>query len=236
MEKTMLDRATRLFGKAILLGVFAVMTVLTGCDSSTTQSSDQSTGMKKIVNKEGTIVAVGDSLTAGFGLIESEAFPALLEQMLIDRGYNYRVVNGGISGETSSGVRTRLDWIMKLQPDIVILETGANDGLRGIEPKLIKANIDHVIARLHQADVTVVLTGMQMTTNLGPDYVKSFNQLYPDLAGKHKVVFMPFFLKDVATEQSLNQPDGIHPNRKGYEIIASNLLPYVEEAIQTHSQ
>ena len=231
----MIAKTSRMCRAAVFLLVFAFLQVLTACESSPTQSSGKTEGPKNIVNEKGTIVAVGDSLTAGFGLSESDAYPALLEQMLISRGYKYRVVNGGISGETSSGVRTRLDWILKLQPDIIILETGANDGLRGIEPDLIKANIDHIIASLHQADVTVVLTGMQMTTNLGPDYVASFNQLYPDLADKHQVVFMPFFLKGVATEQSLNQPDGIHPNRKGYEIIASNLLPYVEEAIKTHS-
>ena len=123
---------------------------------------------------------------------------------------------------------------MKLEPDIVILETGANDGLRGIEPKLIEENIRSIIETLLARNVTVVLTGMQMVTNLGPDYLKTFNQIYPKLAADYPVTFMPFFLEDVAARPEFNQPDGIHPNGEGYSIVAENILPYVKEAIISH--
>lgn len=228
---------------ALLLGLLFLLAT-SACDSShppqkepentagtETALSKKTTGREQIENKQ-IIVAMGDSLTAGLGLAEAEAYPALLEQLLAERGHHYRVVNAGISGETSSGARSRIDWILKLKPRIVILETGANDGLRGIDPKLIEENIDHILTRLKQENVTVVLVGMQMVTNLGQDYVTSFNRLYPQLAARHQVVFMPFFLQGVATEISLNQADGIHPNSAGYEVIASNLLPYVEQAVE----
>ena len=223
---------------ALLLLGFLILTLVPSCDSSqprqpepekqageTRTPSDQADLSKEI------IVAMGDSLTAGLGLPESESYPTLLEGLLDDRGHSYRVVNAGISGETSSGARARVDWILKLEPEIVILETGANDGLRGIDPELVEQNINAIITRFTQEGVTVVLTGMQMVTNLGPDYVSSFNRIYPELAARHDVVLMPFFLEGVATEASLNQEDGIHPNAGGYEVIATNLLPYVMEAI-----
>jgi len=217
---------------AVLLLGLTVLWTATACDSSRPPQSAQDSGGPESEPEEGVIVAVGDSLTAGLGLPEAEAYPAILEQLLAERGFNYRVVNAGISGETSSGARTRIGWIMKLEPDIVILETGANDGLRGIEPKLVEENIDHIITQLLQEDITVVLAGMQMVTNLGPAYVSSFNRVYPKLADRHGVIFMPFFLQDVAMNTALNQADGIHPNAAGYEVIAENLLPFVEEAIK----
>ncbi|MEJ2136154.1 MAG: arylesterase [Desulfofustis sp.] len=183
----------------------------------------------------GVIVAMGDSLTAGLGVAPSDSYPAQLERLLVDRGLKYKVINAGISGETSSGARARIDWVLKLNPDIVILETGANDGLRGIDPTLVEKNIEEIVHRLKQEEVTVVLAGMMMVTNLGKTYVTAFNDLYPRLARRHQLVFMPFFLQDVATDTAKNQEDGIHPNRAGYEIIAANLLPYVEQAIKLNS-
>lgn len=216
----------------LLLGLLFLLATAS-CDSTQPKqpAAPESPVIRQTDFKEGIIVAMGDSLTAGLGLPESEAYPALLEQLLAERGHNYRVVNAGISGETSSGARSRIDWILKLEPRIIIVETGANDGLRGIDPELVEENIDHIIARFKQEGVTVILTGMQMVTNLGASYVSSFNNLYPKLAAKHDVIFMPFFLKGVATEASLNQEDGIHPNAAGYEVIAANLLPFVEEAV-----
>ena len=216
----------------LLLGLFSFL-VGASCDSSSRQEPEpERTAAKDVRQSQGIIVAMGDSLTAGLGLVTAESYPAQLEQMLADRGLDYLVVNAGISGETSSGARARVDWILKLKPQIVILETGANDGLRGIDPALIEENIDHIIARLKQENVTVVLAGMQMVTNLGEAYVSAFNLLYPRLAAKHQVIFMPFFLQGVAAEASLNQADGIHPNTMGYRIISTNLLPFVEQAIR----
>jgi len=221
---------------AFLLGM-VFLTFVSACDSpqprqAETEKREAATPQPSHADRPGKIiVAMGDSLTAGLGLPESESYPTLLEGLLDDRGHSYRVVNAGISGETSSGARARVDWILKLEPEIVILETGANDGLRGIDPELVEQNINAIITRFTQEGVTVVLTGMQMVTNLGPDYVSSFNRIYPELAARHDVVLMPFFLEGVATEASLNQEDGIHPNAGGYEVIATNLLPYVMEAI-----
>ena len=223
--------STRLIFLGILISV-----MLTGCDSSA--PPEKAELVKEINNAKpaGVIVAMGDSLTAGLGVAPNESYPALLEKLLAERGLNYRVVNAGISGETSSGANARIDWVLKLNPDIVILETGANDGLRGIDPKLVEENIEQIIVRLKQEEVTVVLTGMMMLTNLGKTYVTAFNELYPRLASRHELVFMPFFLKDVAAEPTKNQADGIHPNPAGYHIIAANLLPYVEKAIQITSE
>jgi acyl-CoA thioesterase-1 len=179
----------------------------------------------------GIIVAMGDSLTAGLGVEEAQAYPSLLAERLATRGLNYRVINAGISGETSSGALERTQWILSFKPDIVILETGANDGLRGLDPGLIENNLDKIVAILKQHDVTVVLCGMRMVRNLGAEYTDAFAALYPKVARRHEVIFMPFFLAGVAGEPNLNQPDGIHPTASGYQKIADNLLPYVLEAI-----
>lgn len=183
-----------------------------------------------------TIVAVGDSLTAGFGVDENESYPILLEKKLQAEGYNYRVVNGGVSAETSSGTLSRIEWIMTLKPDIVILETGANDGLRGIDLQLVEDNLRKILTRLQKSDVVVLLAGMKMVWNLGPQYVEQFNSIYPRLAGEFDAVFMPFFLEDVAMKSDLNLSDGVHPNKQGYRIICDNIYPYVLEAIKVHER
>lgn len=178
-----------------------------------------------------TIVAVGDSLTAGYNLDESESYPALLQQKLHAAGYDYQVVNAGVSAETSSGTLSRIEWILTLQPDIVILETGANDGLRGIDPELLEQNLREILKILTEKEITVVLAGMKMVWNLGPAYVIRFNSIYPALAKEFDTVFMPFFLKGVAMKPQLNLGDGLHPNAIGYAAIAENIFPYVVEAI-----
>jgi len=178
-----------------------------------------------------TIAAVGDSLTAGYGVAESEAYPALLETKLQSAGLDVRVVNAGVSGETTSGTLARLDWVLTLDPDIVILETGANDGLRGLDPVMVRDNLRQIIDILQGKDIVVVLAGMQMVWNLGPAYIAEFNRIYPDLAAEKGLIFMPFFLQGVATDPAFNLDDGIHPNPAGYRIIADNILPFVREAI-----
>lgn len=177
------------------------------------------------------IAAVGDSLTAGQGVEESEAYPALVEKALRAGGHDVQVVNAGVSGETTSGTLSRLDWVLTLDPDIVILETGANDGLRGIDTTLIRNNLRQIVELLQQKGIIVVLAGMKMVWNLGLDYTSAFNRIYPELAAEKGLIFIPFFLEGVATRREYNQDDGLHPNPAGYRIIAEKILPYVEEAV-----
>lgn len=215
----------------LLAGLVALLAGVS-CESSAPPPKENIADRRMARESQEVIVAMGDSLTAGLGVSPVKSYPALIENLLAEKGLNYRVINAGISGETSSGARSRIDWVLKLNPDIVIIETGANDGLRGIDPALIEKNIEQIILRFQQEGVTVILAGMMMVTNLGKEYVAAFNGLYPRLAKRHEVVYMPFFLKDVAAEASKNQRDGIHPNEAGYEIIAANLLPFLEEAIK----
>lgn len=181
--------------------------------------------------REGVIVAVGDSLTAGYRVAEEQAYPAILQQRLDRAGYNLEVINAGISGETSSGALARLDWILTLKPAIIILETGANDGLRGIDPQLTRDNIDRIVTRLKAEGVVVVLAGMKMIKNLGKTFTREFESLYPAIAAKHGVILIPFFLEGVAANRQLNQADGIHPTEKGYRRVVAHVYPFVVEAI-----
>ena len=213
----------------LFLAGLVTLYLLSGCEQSEPEKAPQ-----EIKSYQGIIVAMGDSLTAGLGVSGHKSYPEQLKQLLTASGLHYDVINSGVSGETSSGAKARLDWVLKMQPDIVILETGANDGLRGIEPKLIEENISSILETLLARNVRVVLTGMQMVTNLGPEYLSTFNQIYPRLAADYPVTFMPFFLKDVAARPEFNQPDGIHPNAEGYTVVAENLLPYVKKAINDH--
>lgn len=180
----------------------------------------------------GVIVAFGDSLTAGAGVAENEAYPAQLERKLNADGHHYKVINAGVSGETSSGALSRIKWVLTMKPDIVILETGANDGLRGVDPELTRNNLDTIVAALKEQGVVVVLAGMRMASNLGREYTEKFAAMYPFVAAKHQVILMPFFLAGVAGDPNLNQEDGIHPTAKGYEIVTANIYPYVVDAIK----
>lgn len=182
----------------------------------------------------GTIVALGDSLTVGQGVDEAESYPAQLEARLLADGYPLRVINAGVSGETSSGTLSRIDWIMAtLKPDMIILVTGANDGLRGIETTLLRENLDQLIEEIKAHRVRVVLGGMKMLPNLGPVYANDFEEVYPEIAEKHDIRLIPFFLQGVAGEKSLNQPDGIHPTPEGYSIVVENLYPHILECIKS---
>jgi acyl-CoA thioesterase I len=223
-----LMKRTILTGLALLL-----LFIFPGCR----QPSEQQGPEKKKERVNGVIVAVGDSLTAGFGVKEEDNYPSLLQRRLEAEGLHYRVINSGVSGETSSGTLSRLNWILSsLKPDIVILETGANDGLRGVDPALTRKNITKIIAGLQEKKIMTILAGMQMVGNLGIDYTDQFRQLYLDVAAESCSIFMPFFLQGVAAEPALNNDDGIHPNRHGYEIIVGNLFPYVARAIELKEQ
>lgn len=180
---------------------------------------------------QGTIIALGDSLTAGLGVPETAAWPALLENTLHEEGHFWQVINAGISGETSSGALSRIKWIIAQKPDIVILETGANDALRGIPVDVIKENIQMAAQGLKKAQVSVVLAGMQIVQNLGAEYTDAFANIYPDVAEETGVILIPFFLQGVAGEAELNQADAIHPNEKGQQVIAKTVYPYILKAI-----
>ena len=224
--------------------IFLLMPVITGCEQkqdagrskqAAEQSNDQAAGqVSPKLNRpiKGTIVALGDSLTAGLGVDENLAYPSLIEKRLEADGHFFKVVNAGISGETSSGTLSRINWVISiLKPDMVILVTGANDGLRGIDSKLLKQNLDQIIAILKENHIRIILGGMKMLPNLGPGYVKEFERVYPEMADKHHIPLIPFFLKGVAGEVKLNQPDGIHPTAQGYTVIVDHIYPYVLEAV-----
>lgn len=210
-----------------------VIGLLLGCEAEPPAAGKVPPKVTSAPVMEGTIVAVGDSLTAGLGVPEELAYPARLANKLHADGFAYQVINAGVSGETSSGARSRIEWVIaSLNPDIVILETGANDGLRGIDPKILEANLNEICIFLKENNVEVLLAGMQMLPNLGPDYTRSFSSIYPRIAQKHQLVFMPFFLKDVAGDIRLNQSDRLHPRAPGYDRIADNIYPYVLQAIE----
>jgi acyl-CoA thioesterase-1 len=213
-----------------LLLCLLFISVLSGCEAQEKPSGATPQPPARVY--EGTIIALGDSLTAGLGVAEEEAYPAVLEAILQQGGYNWQVINAGISGETSSGALTRIEWIIAQKPDIVILETGANDGMRGIPVRVVRENISQAIQLLKAANIEVVLAGMQMLQNLGPEYTKQFKAVYPEVAEKHGVILIPFFLEQVAGTPSLNLPDFIHPTPEGHRIVAQTVYPFVVKAIQ----
>ncbi len=178
------------------------------------------------------ILALGDSLTAGYGLAPKDSFPSQLEAALRARGHDVRIINAGVSGDTSAGGLARLDWSLADKPQFAIVELGANDGLRGLDSKQLRKNLDAILTRLNQAGVKVLLTGMLAPLNYGPAYRESFSQVYPDLARKHAVALYPFFLDGVARDPALNQSDGLHPNPQGVAIIVGRILPMVETMLK----
>jgi acyl-CoA thioesterase I len=177
------------------------------------------------------IVALGDSLTAGLGLPANAAFPARLQQALAQKGMAAEVVNAGVSGDTTADGLSRLDWSVPDDTDAVILELGANDALRGIDPAQARANLDAILKRLAARKLPVLLAGMRAPPNLGADYTKAFDAIYPDLAAAYGTVFYPFFLDGVAAERSLNQGDGLHPTAAGVDVIVGKILPQAEELV-----
>ncbi len=174
------------------------------------------------------IVIVGDSLTEGFGIRKEESFPDLLQLELIKRGYEVNIINGGVSGSTSASAYIRLKWYIRIQPDIVILALGGNDGLRGLSLVHMKKNLIKAIELAKSKNIKIILAGMQMPLNYGKEYTKSFSEVYFELAKEYNIPLIPFLLKDVGGVSSLNLPDGIHPNPEGHKIIAKNVLKYLK--------
>ena len=177
-----------------------------------------------------TILFFGDSLTAGYGLSAEEAFPALVEKALVKKGKAVKVTNAGLSGETSAGGLSRLDWILRAPIDVFILELGANDGLRGLPLDQTRKNLQAIIDKVKTKypKAKIVVTGMMVPPNLGKAYTDEFQKIFPELAKKNNATLIPFLLQDVAGIEKLNQADGIHPNTEGHKIVAGNVMKVVE--------
>ena len=190
--------------------------------------------LTKSDSKLKTILFMGDSITAGYGLDETQAFPALFETIIQEKGYHYHVINAGVSGDTSSGGLRRIKWLLRSNIDILVLELGANDGLRGIDLTVTKENLQKIIdeTKIKNPDVKIVVAGMQVPPNLGETYTKQFRELFPSLAKSNNATLIPFLLEGVAGEPSLNLPDGIHPNAAGHSILAENVWSAMSAIIE----
>lgn len=227
-----------MFKNVVLILVLSFF--VSGCSSNDTvenfskeemNESNSSTLTQNSTN-EITIVAFGDSLTQGYGLNRDHAYPAQLQEILNTRNYSLKVSNSGLSGETSTGALERVNWVLQLNPEIVILTTGANDAFRGVDLEITRNNIEEIILTLKENNVTLILGGMEIVENLGQEYVKEFESIYPSLAQKHDIYLIESFLGRVAGNSSLNQEDEIHPTKEGYEIIVKeNILPVLERVI-----
>lgn len=181
------------------------------------------------------LAVLGDSLSAGYGLPLSSAFPARLEKALRRKGIEVDILNAGVSGDTASGGRDRVDWSIPDNTDAVIVELGANDALRGVDPKVTRAALDEIVNRLTSRGMAVMLAGMYAPRNYGADYVAQFDAIYPDLAKAHGVALYPFFIDGVAGDSSLIQGDGLHPTAEGIDVIVERILPSVELFLSTIS-
>ncbi|MFN6962950.1 MAG: arylesterase [Pyrinomonadaceae bacterium] len=188
------------------------------------QAANKPLALPRLDNERPKIVAFGDSLTAGFGLAENESYPYLLQQKLVADGYDYEVVNAGVSGETSLGGLERIDWVLEMENvKVLILELGANDLLRGVPPAKMKANLDQIMRKAKAKNIKVLLCGMIAAPTMGADYQRQYNSAFPDLANEHKTGFVPFVLENVALKRELNQADGIHPNAEGEKIMTETI-------------
>jgi acyl-CoA thioesterase-1 len=215
-----------------------------GCDQSyqtpqsTPTASTSTANTPNSTQDERIILAFGDSLTAGLGVSTRESYPSQLEARLHAMGYSYRVINAGISGDTTAGGVRRLDWAIKTKPDVVILALGANDGLRGIPLNEVRTNLGQMIKRLKTESIPVVLAGMKLPPNYGPMYTVGFSNLYAQLARENDIPLIPFLLEGVAAHPELNQEDGIHPTAEGYRRVVDNILPVLLPLLtnQSHSK
>jgi acyl-CoA thioesterase I len=219
--------------RALLSGVVALL--LAGCgereangrDGPAERAGEDAVATTASPDRPGRVLIIGTSLTAGPGIAPDAAYPARLQELVDSAGLPYRVVNAGVSGETSAGALRRLDWLLRERADVVVVETGANDMLRGLDPDSTRANLDRILARLGRADPRprILLVPMRALPNLGAEYTGRFEPIYPELAARHGVRLTPFLLDGVAGDPALNLPDGIHPNAGGHERMARTLWP-----------
>lgn len=222
------------------LFLFLIMFLLSGCSSNNSNAigdnSNNNNLKDETTSKESEtirIVSFGDSLTQGFGLDRESAYPAILQIELDKKNISTEVFNSGLSGETTTGALQRVDWVLQLNPDIVILTTGANDAFRGIEISIIEQNLREIIEKFQNRNITLILGGMEIVENLGEDYTNNFENLYPSLANEYNIYLIDKFLDGVAGNSSLNLEDEIHPTKEGYEIIVrNNIMPVLLEVIE----
>jgi len=222
---------------SVLISFIFFTVVSFGCSASGTASEqsavDRPLATPQIASDRPKIIAFGDSLTAGFGLSEKESYPYLLQQKVNADGYNYEVVNAGVSGDTSLGGLERADWVLDQEnAKILILELGANDLLRGAPVAKMKDNLDKIIRKAKAKDIKVLLCGMFAPPSMGAEYQRDFMLAFPDLAEEHKVAFLPFLLENVALKKDLNQADGIHPNAEGEKIMTENVYKALEPMLE----
>lgn len=215
---------------SILLLVNLSLQIL-GCSNDSPPESTEKTVNIQAKKQNVIIAAFGDSLSAGYGLPADYSFPARLEKSLLEKGISASVINAGISGDTSAGGLSRTEWTLADKPDIVILELGANDGLRGLDPGKMKENLDAIIKKLQNNNVAVLLAGMKAPRNLGLGYARKFDSVFPDLAEKYDIPLYPFFLEGVAGRMDLNLDDGLHPNKQGVDEIVRRILPHLTPLI-----
>lgn len=210
---------------------------LSGCGAASSKTASGPTPVRPLATPQidvgrPKIVAFGDSLTAGFGLTENESYPYLLQQKLNAAGYNYEVVNAGVSGDTSLGGLERIDWVLEMDNvEILILELGANDLLRGIPVAKMKANLDQIIRKAKAKNIQVLLCGMLAPPTMGAAYQRDYTVAFPDLASEHKVAFVPFLLENIALKKELNQADSIHPNADGEKIMTDNIYKELKKML-----
>lgn len=210
--------------------------ILASCGSSSEKKESEIqeiTAQQAPANAQKTILFFGNSLTAGYGIEQDDAFTGLTQDRIDSLGLNYRVINGGLSGETTAGGLSRLDWFLEDEPAIFVLELGGNDGLRGILPSESKKNLLGIIdkVRAKYPNTEIILAGMQIPPNMGQDYTDEFKNIYPEVAAEKNVKLIPFLLEGVAGDPSLNLPDGIHPTEAGHKIVFETVWPYINELI-----
>lgn len=217
----------------IIVSIILLLSACTNNEKPAGNSQNNTVKDSTTVSKKKTIVFFGNSLTAGYGLSPSQAFPAIIQKKIDSLGLPYQVINAGVSGETSSGGKTRIDWILRQPIDIFVLELGANDGLRGIPlsetKKSLQAIIDKVKAK--NPGTKLLFAGMQIPPNMGQTYTTEFRNIYTELAEKNAMTLIPFLLEGVGGETSLNQEDGIHPTAEGHRIVANNLWKQLEKSL-----
>ncbi|TGN13766.1 arylesterase [Leptospira ilyithenensis] len=215
--------------KLFLILLFS--SVLLSCSDSSKDAENEITKQESD-STEPRIIFFGDSLTAGYGLLDyEEAWPHLVVSRLKKEGFGYQITNAGVSGDTTSGGLGRIDWVLSQKPDIFVLELGANDMLRGISPKVTRSNLKSMIQKVKSTypDCKILLVGMRATPNLGKKYATEFDSIYPDLAKEEDLSFIPFLLERVATIRKLNQKDGIHPTTEGHKLVAETVYPYLKK-------